>query len=97
MEEVEELLTLHSFVKSATKGGINMSQQQAFIEQECIISMHSIKGGIDQTMGNYFLSDKLNNHHNYSNSNSGGANGGRNGKKNKNAKNGKGLNIQNII
>jgi hypothetical protein len=25
MEEVEELLTLHSFVKSATKGGLNLT------------------------------------------------------------------------
>lgn len=25
MEEVEELMTLHSFVKSATKGGMNLN------------------------------------------------------------------------
>ncbi|CDW89302.1 isoform c [Stylonychia lemnae] len=56
MEEVEELMTLHSFVKNATKGGINLSHSQAFIEQQCLISLHNIKG--QDNMGNYFLNDK---------------------------------------
>lgn len=55
MEEVEELLTLHSFVKSASKGGLNLTQSQAFLEQECLISLHNIHG--NENLNNYFLND----------------------------------------
>jgi len=55
MEEIEELMTLHSFVKSASKSGMGLAQSQAFIEQECLISLHNIKGS--DNANNYFLND----------------------------------------
>lgn len=57
MDEVEELLTLHNFVKSASKRGGNMAQPQSFIEQECIISLHNM--GSDN-LNDLFLIDNRN-------------------------------------
>lgn len=39
MEEVKELLTFHSFVKSATKGASNKQPQQSFMEEDAYFGL----------------------------------------------------------
>ena len=74
MEEVEELLTLHSFVKSASKRGGNLGQTQSFFEQECLISLHNMG---NDNINDLFLFDSRNPNQRLKNQNQPSNNGKR--------------------